>query len=47
MLVVLGCGLPAKADPAWIPAIVLAFCVFALAYALRERAFPDGRRGSA
>ncbi|GAA3661371.1 hypothetical protein GCM10022224_026090 [Nonomuraea antimicrobica] len=40
VLVVLGCGLPAKADPAWIPAIVLAFCVFALAYALRERAFP-------
>jgi peptidoglycan/LPS O-acetylase OafA/YrhL len=37
---VLGCGIPAKDDPAWAPAIVLAFGVFALAFALRERAFP-------
>ncbi|MEV4071784.1 acyltransferase family protein [Nonomuraea fuscirosea] len=36
----LGCGLPAKADPAWAPAIVLAFGAFALAYALRRRRFP-------
>ncbi|MEV0614428.1 acyltransferase [Nonomuraea sp. NPDC050404] len=38
--VVLGCGLFAKDDPAWIPAIVLAFGVFWLAYALRRRTFP-------
>ncbi|MCF6471128.1 acyltransferase [Nonomuraea sp. MG754425] len=37
---VLGCGIPAKDDPAWIPAIVLAFGAFAVAYALRGRAFP-------
>ncbi|TMR89857.1 acyltransferase family protein [Nonomuraea basaltis] len=37
---VLGCGIPAKDDPAWAPAIVLAFGVFALAYALRRREFP-------
>ncbi|SDH11883.1 acyltransferase family protein [Nonomuraea jiangxiensis] len=37
---VLGCGLPAKDDSGWAPAIVLAFAAFALAYALRERAFP-------
>ncbi|MGN9843268.1 acyltransferase family protein [Nonomuraea sp. H19] len=37
---VLGCGIPAKDDPAWAPAIVLAFGVFALGFALRGRAFP-------
>ncbi|MFG1710015.1 acyltransferase family protein [Nonomuraea sp. M3C6] len=36
---VLGCGIPAKDDPGWAPAIVLAFGVFALAFALRRRAF--------
>ncbi|MFC5835469.1 acyltransferase family protein [Nonomuraea insulae] len=36
----LGCGLPAKTDPAWVSALVVAFGAFALAYALRERAFP-------
>ncbi|MET8864812.1 acyltransferase [Nonomuraea sp. NPDC004580] len=40
VLVVLGCGLPAKDDPAWAPAIVLAFCTFWLAYRLRTRTFP-------
>ncbi|RVX43723.1 peptidoglycan/LPS O-acetylase OafA/YrhL [Nonomuraea polychroma] len=38
--VVLGCAIPAKDDPAWAPAVVLAFGVFALALALRRRAFP-------
>ncbi|WP_043618973.1 acyltransferase family protein [Nonomuraea candida] len=37
---VLGCGIFAKDDPAWAPAIVLAFGVFWLTYALRRRAFP-------
>ncbi|MEV4173666.1 acyltransferase [Nonomuraea sp. NPDC049709] len=37
---VLGCGIFAKDDPAWAPAIVLAFGVFAGACALRRRAFP-------
>ncbi|MGP3961608.1 acyltransferase family protein [Nonomuraea sp. 3N208] len=41
VVAVLGCALPAKDDPAWAPAIVLAFGVFALAYALRRRAFPS------
>ncbi|MGW0808692.1 acyltransferase family protein [Nonomuraea sp. NPDC002799] len=40
VVVVLGCGIPAKDDSGWAPAIVLAFGVFALAYALRRRAFP-------
>jgi peptidoglycan/LPS O-acetylase OafA/YrhL len=34
------CGIPAKDDPGWAPAIVLAFGVFALVYVLRRRAFP-------
>ncbi|MEV0235592.1 acyltransferase family protein [Nonomuraea sp. NPDC050786] len=38
--VVLACGIPAKDDPAWAPAIVLAYGAFALAFALRRRAFP-------
>ncbi|WP_433440881.1 acyltransferase family protein [Nonomuraea sp. CA-141351] len=38
--VVLGCGIPAKDDPAWATAIVLAYGAFALAFALRRRAFP-------
>ncbi|GAA3211692.1 acyltransferase family protein [Nonomuraea helvata] len=38
--VVLACGVPAKDDPAWAPAIVLAYGAFALAFALRRRAFP-------
>ncbi|MGI5287853.1 acyltransferase family protein [Nonomuraea polychroma] len=38
--VVLGCAIPAKDDPAWAPAVVLAIGVFALALALRRRAFP-------
>ncbi|TMR19227.1 acyltransferase [Nonomuraea turkmeniaca] len=37
---VLGCALPAKDDPAWAPAIVLAFAVFALGLTLRRREFP-------
>ncbi|MFC4116765.1 acyltransferase family protein [Nonomuraea zeae] len=37
---VLVCGVPAKDDPGWAPALVLAFAVFALAFGLRERAFP-------
>ncbi|MEV4291523.1 acyltransferase family protein [Nonomuraea bangladeshensis] len=37
---VLGCGIPAKDDPGWAPALVLAFAVFGLAFALRGRAFP-------
>ncbi|KAB8193999.1 acyltransferase family protein [Nonomuraea phyllanthi] len=37
---VLACGIPAKDDPGWAPAIVLAACVFALGFALRRRAFP-------
>ncbi|MGP3915817.1 acyltransferase family protein [Nonomuraea sp. 10N515B] len=40
VVAVLGCALPAKDDPAWAPGIVLAFGAFALAYALRRRAFP-------
>ncbi|GAA4971587.1 peptidoglycan/LPS O-acetylase OafA/YrhL [Nonomuraea thailandensis] len=40
LAVVAGCGIPAKGDPAWAPAIVLAFAVFGLAYALRGRSFP-------
>ncbi|MFI7128592.1 acyltransferase family protein [Nonomuraea sp. NPDC050153] len=38
--VVLVCGLPAKDDPGWAPAITLAFGAFALAFALRRRTFP-------
>jgi peptidoglycan/LPS O-acetylase OafA/YrhL len=38
--VVLACGIPAKADPGWAPGIVLAFCAFGLALALRGRRFP-------
>ncbi|MEV0381337.1 acyltransferase family protein [Nonomuraea sp. NPDC050643] len=34
------CGVFAKDDPAWAPALVLAFAVFGLAFALRGRAFP-------
>ncbi|TDD20811.1 acyltransferase family protein [Nonomuraea diastatica] len=34
------CGIPAKDDPAWAPALVLAFGTFALGLALRGRAFP-------
>jgi peptidoglycan/LPS O-acetylase OafA/YrhL len=34
------CGIPAKDDPGWAPALVLAFAVFALGFALRRRAFP-------
>ncbi|AQZ65225.1 acyltransferase [[Actinomadura] parvosata subsp. kistnae] len=37
---VVGCGIPAKDDPAWVLAIVLAFGAFGLAYALRGRTFP-------
>jgi peptidoglycan/LPS O-acetylase OafA/YrhL len=37
---VLGCGIAAKDDPAWAPAIVLAFGTFGLARALRRREFP-------
>ncbi|TDE54683.1 acyltransferase [Nonomuraea mesophila] len=37
---VLACGIPAKDDPAWAPALVLAFGVFTLGLALRGRAFP-------
>jgi peptidoglycan/LPS O-acetylase OafA/YrhL len=37
---VLVCGIPAKDDSGWAPAIVLAFAVFGLAFALRHRAFP-------
>ncbi|MCK2212256.1 acyltransferase family protein [Actinomadura sp. ATCC 31491] len=37
---VVGCGIPAKDDPGWAPALVLAFAVFGLAFALRARAFP-------
>ncbi|GAA3567985.1 acyltransferase [Nonomuraea rosea] len=37
---VLVCGLPAKDDSGWAPALVLAFGVFALAYGLRHRSFP-------
>ncbi|MDP4501595.1 acyltransferase family protein [Nonomuraea turcica] len=40
VVAVLGCALPAKDDPAWAPGVVLAFGAFALAYALRRRAFP-------
>ncbi|MFD0478548.1 hypothetical protein ACFQ0B_67930 [Nonomuraea thailandensis] len=46
LAVVAGCGIPAKGDPAWAPAIVLAFAVFGLAYALRGRSFPAGCSGS-
>ncbi|GAA2213586.1 acyltransferase [Nonomuraea monospora] len=38
--VVLACGLPAKGDPTWAAAMVLAFGAFGLAYALRARSFP-------
>ncbi|TDD36929.1 acyltransferase [Nonomuraea terrae] len=37
---VLACGLPAKDDPGWAPALALAFGVFAAAFALRGRVFP-------
>ncbi|WP_188192147.1 acyltransferase family protein [Nonomuraea sp. SYSU D8015] len=37
---VVGCGIPAKEDPAWAPALVLAFAMFGLTLALRGRAFP-------
>ncbi|MEW9552169.1 acyltransferase family protein [Nonomuraea sp. NPDC050783] len=37
---VLCCGAPAKDDPGWAPALVLAFAGFGLAFALRGRAFP-------
>ncbi|SEF90104.1 Peptidoglycan/LPS O-acetylase OafA/YrhL, contains acyltransferase and SGNH-hydrolase domains [Nonomuraea solani] len=37
---VLGCGIFAKDDPAWAPALVLAFGAFGLAFALRRRRFP-------
>ncbi|MEV4012641.1 acyltransferase [Nonomuraea angiospora] len=38
--VVLGCGLFAKDEPSWAPAIALAYGAFGLAFALRRRAFP-------
>ncbi|SDJ24967.1 Peptidoglycan/LPS O-acetylase OafA/YrhL, contains acyltransferase and SGNH-hydrolase domains [Nonomuraea maritima] len=37
---VLACGLPAKDDPGWAPALLLAFAAFAAAFALRGREFP-------
>ncbi len=40
LVVVLSCGLFAKDDPGWAPALVLAVAVFAGAFALRRRAFP-------
>lgn len=40
VVAVLGCALPAKDDPAWAPGVLLAFGVFALAYALRRRLVP-------
>ncbi|HEX4815305.1 MAG TPA: acyltransferase family protein [Nonomuraea sp.] len=40
VVAVVACGLPAKDDPGWAPAIVAASALFAAAYALRGRAFP-------
>ncbi|MGW2222186.1 acyltransferase family protein [Nonomuraea sp. NPDC001684] len=39
-LAVVACGVPAKDDPGWAPALVLAFAVFGVGLALRHRAFP-------
>ncbi|MBP2707838.1 acyltransferase [Microbispora sp. RL4-1S] len=40
VLTVLACGVFAKHDPGWAPAILLAAAVFGVAYALRRRRFP-------
>ncbi|GAA0380893.1 hypothetical protein GCM10009530_34540 [Microbispora corallina] len=40
VLAVLVCGVPAKDDPGWAPALVLATAFFAAAFALRHRSFP-------
>ncbi|GAB2482442.1 acyltransferase family protein [Streptosporangium sandarakinum] len=40
VLVVLACGLLAKDDPGWAPALLLAAAFFAAGFALRRRSFP-------
>ncbi|MDP9863808.1 MULTISPECIES: acyltransferase family protein [Streptosporangium] len=42
VLTVLACGVFAKDDPGWAPAILLAAGFFAAAFALRHRSFPRG-----
>ncbi|GII01704.1 acyltransferase family protein [Planobispora takensis] len=40
VVTVLVCGIPAKDDPGWAPAILLAAAFFAAAFAMRHREFP-------